>query len=781
MSYWKNLIHKIQNLKIRKRRIQAAILMESLIILTVSIAAIIIYTYYGNSKVILEQAENYMKQSAVFLKTEIINVLDETESIVNTYTPILTDVDLNNPIEEPNFIHFVNSIEYALKSHNYLTTLYFATPEGNFVEFSSPRIIATYLKTQGSTLPENTSTIIKMIDNRNPLVGLVEDSHIPQEVNDQWYYVLEAKKILPPRIGEKTSYDHRKRTWYKETSRTKKLQWSDIYVFASTLRGEKGITASRSIYDANGVFKGVFAADITLKSFSEFLEKIKVSPNAFSYIIEKNNEIIASSAVDALPSKKPIAEDAFQISSMDEKHPQHVTPLIVQGEGEHLPTLEGVDGDGHAVIVESKNLLSKALQKYYKQKGKENVIRFSFDGIDYISIFADFPKFFQNDWKAVIISPMDDYVGEIRRTRNRMFIASLIILAMGFLLAFRLSRRISQPIVTLSEEAQRIQELNFNHKVTVNSNIQEISDLSAAIAALKNTIQSFSFYIPKALVKNLLSRKQQIHVGGRLKEVTLMFTDIEGFTTVSENISPDKLLTYLSEYFEELTRIIIETNGTIDKYIGDAIMSFWGAPIADRYHTLRSCRAALLCQQRLSELNRLWKRDNRPIFNTRMGLHVGNVIIGNVGSSERMNYTAIGDSVNLCSRLEGLNKYYGTKILVSEAVYLQARENFLFCPIDRVAVKGKEKAVTIYTLLGQIKGDDMLYPTEDQMSFCEKFDVAYKAFLRRQFTESLALFQSLSQEYKNHQTLSLYVERCEDFIKDPPPTHWDGSVAMKVK
>lgn len=781
MSYWKKITHKMQAFKLRKRRIQAAILLESLGILTFSIAAIIIYTYYGNSKVILDQAENYMKQSAVFLKTEIINVLDATESIVNTYTPLLTDIDLNNPIDQPNFIHFVNSIEYTLNSYNYLTTLYFANPEGNFVEFSSPRIIASYLKTQGSTLPENTSSIIKIIDNRNPLEGLIDDASAPHEVNDQWYYVIDNKKILPPRIGEKTSYDHRKRTWYKETSRTKKLQWSDIYVFASTLRGERGITASRSIYDANGVFKGVFAADITLKSFSEFLEKVKVSPNAFSYIIEKNNDIIASSAVEAMPQKKAISEEASHHSVSDNQHLQQNNnpPLLVHEESIHFSTTE--EGDEKALVVESRNLLNKALHKYYKQKGKESVIRFSFEGVDYVSIFADFPKFFQNDWKAVIISPMDDYVGEIRRTRNRMFIASLIILVGGFLLAFRLSRRISQPIVVLSEEAQRIQDLNFNHKLVVNSNIQEISDLSVAIAALKNTIQSFSFYIPKALVKNLLSRKQQIHVGGRLKEVTLMFTDIEGFTTVSETISPDKLLTYLSEYFEELTRIIIETNGTIDKYIGDAIMSFWGAPIADRYHTLRSCRAALLCQQRLSELNRLWKRDNRPIFNTRMGLHVGNVIIGNVGSSERMNYTAIGDSVNLCSRLEGLNKYYGTKILVSEAVYLQARENFLFCPIDRVAVKGKEKAVTIYTLLGQLKGDDMLYPTEDQISFCEKFDVAYKAFLRRQFQEALVLFQALSQEYKNHPTLTLYVERCEDFIKDPPPTHWDGSVAMKVK
>ena len=726
-----------------RRKLQSDILFESLAILSLSISLIIGYTYLNNTSTIIKQAEQYIKGSSEGLKDKIVDQLEEAESAVNVFTPLLSNVELNKMNDD---IYYINAMASLLNSYPQITSMYVGTPSGYFREITSPRIIGPYISSLGSRLPEGITSVIKIISHEDSQ-KIEEESMLADgaEVNERWIYVINGKTVLPPRSGEKTGYDHRKRTWYQNTAKSQTLQWSNIYVFASTLRGEAGITASKSIFNNEGVFKGVFAVDITLKSFSEFLKQAKISPNSTSYVFDEKSQIVASS------TGKP--------------------NVIVK---DYNYTLRTINESGEATLI-------AALKKYDQEKGKENFIHFVIDEKDYIACFKDFPKLFQNNWKAVIICPLDDFVAQIKENRNKTLIYSLIILIIAFILAYRLAHRISKPIIMLAEEAKKIQDLDLNGKIVFSSRIKEISDLHQAINSLKTTMQSFSYYIPKTLVKKLINRKQSIHVGGRAKEVTLFFSDIAGFTTVSETLSPDKLVTHLSEYFEELTTIIMSNNGTVDKYIGDAIMSFWGAPVPDRHHAYNACRSALLCQRRLYELNGIWKRDERPVFQTRIGLHVGEVIIGNIGSSERMNYTAIGDSVNLCARLEGLNKYYGTGIIVSETVYDQVKEHFLMRSLDRVAVKGKNRAVKIYELVAQIKGDNSLLPTDEQLEFCADFEKAYKLFLTRQWQEALNMFTTILPLNNSDLTLKMYAQRCRDYIENPPPKDWDGGFIMTEK
>jgi adenylate cyclase len=734
----------------RKRKLQIDILFQSLTILILSIFSIIAYTYYNNTQVIVKQSGEYLTHFSHFLENQVVQALEETENMVQLYTPLLSALDLNNPLQDPEFLNLANSMSKTLGAHPYLTTLYFATPEGYFLELSSPRVLLNYLLSLGSKLPENTTSVLKIIQNpKNPSEH--PENALIQESSEQWIYLIDEKQFTAPRTGEKTGYDHRKRDWYIGASNGKHIQWSGVYTFASTLRGEKGITASKSIYDTKGAFRGVFSADITLKSFSHFLASRKISKNSFAYVIDKKDRTVANSNPDEAGKS---AEDAM-------------TPQLKE-QTEKLKKL-------------SEDLLEKALEIYEVEKEKENLIRFSFGETDYIARFDEFQKFFQHEWKAVVIAPLDDFVGQVRENRNQTFLYSLLILSIAFTLAYRLAKNISQPITTLLDEARKIQNLDFSTKLMITSRIKEISDLSNAIGTLKNTVQSFSLYIPKALVKHLIHRKQQIHVGGRLKEVTLLFSDIENFTRISESIPPDKLLIYLSNYFEELTNIIIASGGTIDKYIGDSIMAFWGAPLPDRHHIFNACNVALRCQRRLHELNRLWRRDNHPVFNTRIGIHTGNVIIGNVGSSERMNYTAIGDNVNLCSRLEGINKYYGTQITLSEAVYASVKDSFLCRPLDRVDVKGKTQSVKIFELVGQLQGDDDLYPTEEQIAFCKAFETAYNTFLMRQWEKASGLFQELALLHPHDVSIQLYLQRCEAFAANPPSSEWNGTVTMAQK
>ncbi|MGL4427033.1 MAG: adenylate/guanylate cyclase domain-containing protein [Alphaproteobacteria bacterium] len=743
-----NFLDKCQLLFQKKRKLQVDILFQSLTILILSIFSIIGYTYYNNTKVIIKQSGEYLTHFSHFLEDQVVQALEETENMVQLYTPLLSTLDLNTPLQDPEFLNLANSMSKTLGAHPYLTTLYFATPEGYFLELSSPKVLLNYLLSLGSKIPENTTSVLKIIQNpKNPEEHL--DDALVQESNEQWVYLIDEKQFTKPRTGEKTGYDHRKRDWYIGAANGKHIQWSGVYTFASTLRGEKGITASKAIYDAKGTFRGVFSADITLKSFSHFLASRKISKNSFAYVIDQKDRTVANSNPDKINKS---AED-------------NVTPQIKEQE-EKLKEL-------------SEDLLAEALRIYEAEKG--NLIRFSFGGIDYIARFDEFQKFFQHEWKTVVIAPLDDFVGQIRENRNQTFLYSLLILSIAFTLAYRLAKNISQPITTLLNEAKKIQNLDFSTKTMITSRIKEISDLSNAISSLKHTVQSFSLYIPKSLVKNLLHRKQQIHVGGSLKEVTLFFSDIESFTSISESIPPDKLFIYLSNYFEELTNLIIQAGGTIDKYIGDSIMAFWGAPLPDKNPVYNACSAALRCQRRLHDLNRLWKRDNHPIFNTRIGLHVGQVIIGNVGSSERMNYTAIGDSVNLCSRLEGINKYYGTHITLSEAVYTKIKDHFLCRPLDRVDVKGKTQSIKIFELVGQLQGNDDLYPTEEQITFCKAFEAAYNIFLTRQWEKASDLFKALALLHPQDMSVQLYLKRCEAFAANPPPSEWDGTFTMAQK
>lgn len=736
-----NLKNKFQ----QHRKLKSDILFQSLAILSVSITMIIGYTYVTNTQSLFSQSKLYLKSATVDLKDKISRTLSASEAIANAYVPILSNIDLSKGTEN---ISLINSLTAILSSNRQISTIYYGTPDGYYVEFSTPGSLKAYMNKLGIRIPENTTAIVQEVpaikeetESQNENMR----SNFIQEINEFWYYVEAGKIISKPNMGEKTNYDPRKRGWYITASKTQNLVWSDVYLFAATVHGETGITASRSIYTVDGKFKGVFGVDISLLNFSTFLTESKISPNSNSYIIDEKNEVIASST-DLKSSI--IKNDTFKLMTVEDSND---------------PILQG------AVKVDAET------------NGRDNILSFKHNGVDYVAAFENFPKEFGKEWRAVVICPIEDFISPIKDNRNQVFIYSLFILTFAFLMAYRLAKRISTPITLLAEEAQRIQDLDLTGKVNIDSRITEIIHLAKTMSSLKTTMQSFSYYIPKTLVKQLINRKQSIHVGGRLKEVTMMFTDIESFTTVSEQTSADRLLVYLSEYFDELTKIIIDTHGTVDKYIGDAIMAFWGAPIPDRHHASNACQAALLCQKKLQELNLVWKRSGRPVFNTRMGIHFGEVIVGNMGSSERMNYTAIGDSVNLSARLEGINKFYGTNIIVSETVYNLTKDQFLFRRIDNVAVKGKAQSIKIYELIAQLKGDTSLLPTDEQLDFVSEFNQAYNLFLTRQFKEALDAFKNIIPINRNDKTVDLYIKRCKDFIENPPHRDWDGTVVMHEK
>ncbi|MCU0848184.1 MAG: adenylate/guanylate cyclase domain-containing protein [Spirochaetes bacterium] len=211
--------------------------------------------------------------------------------------------------------------------------------------------------------------------------------------------------------------------------------------------------------------------------------------------------------------------------------------------------------------------------------------------------------------------------------------------------------------------------------------------------------QTFSKFVSKSVVDDLLKHPDKLKLGGDKKILTVLFSDIRGFTSISEKLTPEKLVEHLNEYLQSMTDIVIKYNGTLDKYVGDEIMAFWGAPIPQDDHAALACSAALEMMKELRRLNDEWIKIGKPSLNIGIGLNSGDMVVGNMGSSSRMDYTLMGDNVNLGARLEGTNKIYRTNIIISEYTYEQVRDRFVVRELDLIRVKGKELPVKIYELI----------------------------------------------------------------------------------
>lgn len=213
--------------------------------------------------------------------------------------------------------------------------------------------------------------------------------------------------------------------------------------------------------------------------------------------------------------------------------------------------------------------------------------------------------------------------------------------------------------------------------------------------------QSFQFYLAPGVVEEIIKNPASLKLGGQKKDMTVLFSDIRGFTTLSERTEPVQLVTLLNEYFTAMTEVILQTGGVLDKFIGDAIMAFWGAPQQVPNHAQLACEAALKMTERLAILKKDWARRGLPEINIGIGLNSGEMVVGNIGSTTRFNYTVIGDNVNLSSRLEGLNKQYQASIIISQFTYERVKDSFVAEFLDKVTVKGKEIPVDIYSLIGK--------------------------------------------------------------------------------
>jgi adenylate cyclase len=288
---------------------------------------------------------------------------------------------------------------------------------------------------------------------------------------------------------------------------------------------------------------------------------------------------------------------------------------------------------------------------------------------------------------------------------------------------------------------------------------------------------AFKHYVSHDVIEEMLKEPGRLQLGGEEKVITVLFSDLAGFTSYSERYAPREMINILSEYFENMTEQIFAHQGTLKEYVGDELMAIFGAPVEQADHAKRACATALAMRDRLQAMRRDWAEIGRPALRARTGINTGPMLVGNIGSKYRFAYGALGDHVNLRSRLEGLNKVYGTEILLSETTAELAQGSFRFREMDLVRVKGRKQPVRIYELVDNFEAQ---IPKEKEQSLSE-FAAGLEAYRQQFWEEARGLFEQSLALWSEDTASRVMAERCQIYQEMPPPEEWDGVFEMKTK
>jgi class 3 adenylate cyclase len=463
------------------------------------------------------------------------------------------------------------------------------------------------------------------------------------------------------RQDEETSLDVRDQPQYKAAKQSRALAITDPQINPDT--GSPVMALGYPIIVDNK-FIGFVGANITFDLLSKFLNYYKISSHSRTFIVDQFGQIIA-----------------------------------------HQDQVSGVRKiDGKIMFATLSNVADPAVVKAAEERSTKHSDRVVFtlaqDNLEYVALFSPFPSSFEKPWEVVIVAPIDDFIGGLKKKNRNLIILILSLIGVEALLIFVMAKRIAKPVEAVSREIQNIQSLNFNPSITPGSVIEEIDHLQRAVNLMRNSLRSFAAFVPIGIVRQLISTGKPMTLSGESRFLTIFFSDLEDFSSVSERLSPEAFMSQVSSYFEAVAGAITQESGTIDKFIGDSVMAFWGAPTPVKDQVYRACTGAVRAAYRANSLNEEWKRDGRPQMRIRIGLHCADVVVGNVGSSDRLSYTVMGDGVNVASGLEGLNRTFHTTICISDSVYQAVFDRIVARPIRPVTVKGRKTSFMAYELIG---------------------------------------------------------------------------------
>lgn len=375
-------------------------------------------------------------------------------------------------------------------------------------------------------------------------------------------------------------------------------------------------------------------------------------------------------------------------------------------------------------------------------------------------------------WTLATVIPESEFLGEIDRTTQRLAVGVLALVIVAALLSAWLGRRLlAKPLGTVAGELDHIERFDLEAVRYHPSRLTELDELSGTISRMAGGLAAFRKYLPADLVRILVSEGIEARPGGDRRELTVLFADVAGFTGLSERMGED-VVPLLGRYLDLMSNTVQAESGTVDKFIGDAVMAFWGAPHEIPGHAAAACRAAV---QAVRAIEAAGLADDRgAAIRIRVGINSGPVLVGNIGSRTRLNYTVIGDAVNVASRLEGANKAYGSSIIIGERTRELAGDAILTRRLDKVAVYGRAGGTAIYELIG-LAG-------EAPPPWIAPYEEGLASYAWGDFSTAITHFGQADRLRPGGDAPSrMLIARCRGFLADPPPANWDGTTALLSK
>lgn len=511
----------------------------------------------------------------------------------------------------------------------------------------------------------------------------------------RWHFLDVDGREIGAGPEREVGFDPRRRPWYRDAVRTTGTVTTSPYVSAST--ESLTLTLAASMVHEPGT---VIGADVMIETISRMLKEHAVSERSVGYVFDGDGRLIVHSD----PVVMAELADGLANRSASSRAVAASDPAVVAEIARNLASRGGVSELGvenEAVFMAVENLLAAA-----GDAAADDLVEFRVGKEPWLARMAAIGEKGQGHLgghRIVIAAPISDFTAaNIELLRHKLIIAGVLVV-IGVLIALLISRRISRALVALADDANQIGNLDFQSWRRTRSLISEINMLSRALSSARDAIRTFAVYVPRELVRQIVASGQAAAGAAVRREVTVLFTDIRDFTTISEQAAPEAVVEMLSAYFETMNAIVERHNGVIVQYLGDSIYAMWNAPTENPDHVEDGCRCVLELKAAIEALNAGNVRNGRPELVTRFGLHTGIAVVGSVGAEDRRQYTAMGDTVNVASRLEGMNKDFGTAILVSAAVRDRVGADnsagVAFRPLGAARAKGRHAEIQVFELL----------------------------------------------------------------------------------
>ena len=543
------------------------------------------------------------------------------------------------------------------------------------------------------------------------------------------YQVVVGDIQFEKRRFEDTNYSVTAQDWYRKSIQAGEPSWFEVSNLPVGIRPSIAYAGPIDVYQKR---QGVLAVIIENTRLAQFLSQLSVGKSGAAFILGRDGAVVAAPDPDA---------DEVNMQRSDQ-------PL--------LPIAQGA--------------VKQAGGSYNSDNKVAHRVRLVAAGDAYAVTLT--PLTFPG-WTLATVIPEAEFLGPIETTIRRLLVGlAVLIVAAGILSAWLARQLIAKPLITVIDELKHVERFELNQVQRHPSHLVELANLSGAIADMAGGLAAFRKYIPADLVRSLVSEGIEPRPGGSVRTLTVLFADIAGFTGLSERLG-DRIIPLLSSYLDTMSREITAHGGTIDKFIGDAVMAFWGAPAGNIHHAVDACRSALACQRALRE-SALTDDSDRPLA-VRIGINSGEMLVGNIGSEVRLNYTVIGDAVNVASRLEGANKEYGTDIILGEQTRRLAGDRICVRELDRLMVYGRAGGLAIYELIGM--AEDGAEPP----GWIALYESGLAAYRARNFAGAIDFFQRVLAVRAADRPARIMIERCNEFIRSPPGDDWEATNAMKAK